>query len=160
MSSKIPNSNPWIKPNQIDYFSLDDFNPAWKKSIEEGYDINEIENDFSITLTLRRALDAFKSGTPHKLRNYSAYKNSQELLDLSYKDLNSYVSNLDKQELEEVYGASPLDIQVVKDYLKNNKDKHLPTLATYLPSTEEACASVQKTRRNTYEAKRPSRCNF
>ena len=121
MSNKIPNSNPWIKPNQIDYFSLDNFNPDYQEDVKEGVDLDEAgEIDINVTLTLRRALDAFKSGTPYKLRNYSTYKNSQELLDLSYKDLNSYVSNLDKQELEEVYGASPWDIQVVKDYLKNN----------------------------------------
>ena len=121
MSIKIPNSNPWIKPNQIDYFSLDNFNPDYQEDVKEGVDLDEAGDiDINVTLTLRRALDAFKSGTPHKLRNYSTYKNSQELLDLSYKDLNSYVSNLDKQELEEVYGASPWDIQVIKDYLKNN----------------------------------------
>ena len=121
LSNKIPNSNPWIKPNQSDYFSLDNFNPDYRESVESGKDLSEF-GDISITvkLTLRRALDEFESGLPYKLRDFSSYKNSQELLYLSYKDLNSYVSSLDDKELTEVYGASPWDIQSVKDYLKIN----------------------------------------
>jgi hypothetical protein len=121
LSSKIPNSNPWIKPNQIDYFSLDDFNPVYKKDAEEEVDLGEIGDiDINVTLTLRRNLDAFESGQSHTLRDLSSFKNSQELLDLSYKELNSYLTSLDPQRLTDVYGASPFDIQVVKDYLKNN----------------------------------------
>jgi len=122
LSTKIPNTNQWIKPNQIDYFSLDDFNPDYKKAIEEGADFGEIGDiDFNVSLTLRRALDAFESDIyPFNLKNYSDYKNSQELLELSYQDLNSYVSSLDAQELIEVYGASPWDIYVVENYLKLN----------------------------------------
>ena len=117
MSSKIPNSNLWIQPNQIDHFSLSDFNPAYRESVEGGVDLDEIKDiDINVTLILRRAIDARAS----KPRNYNAYKNSQELLGLSYKELNSYVSNLDEQELEEVYGASPEDIQIVKHYLNLN----------------------------------------
>ncbi|MDA7677119.1 hypothetical protein N8563_01215 [bacterium] len=122
MSSKILNSNPWIQPNQVDHFSLDDFNPVVNDYLSKAKSFSEYgDTTLNIELTLRRNLDAFESGQRNSLRDLSSFKKSNELLDLSYQELNSYLSGLDHQRLIDVYGASPWDIQNVKDFLKINK---------------------------------------
>ena len=121
MSAKIPNSNPWIQPNQVDYFSLNDFSPVVSNSLSQAKSFSELgDKYFDVELTLRRNLDAFESGQSHLLRDLSSFKKSKELLNLSYQELNSYLSSLGPQRLIDVYGASPWDIQVVKDFLKIN----------------------------------------
>ena len=132
MSVKIPNSNPWIQPNQVDHFSLNDISPVIRDSLPQAKSFSEIgDKHFDIELTLRRNLDAYESGQLHTLRDLSSFKNSQELLNLSYQELNSYLTSLDPQSLTDVYGASPWDIKAVKGFLKinnlniTNEDEHI-----------------------------------
>ena len=74
MSIKIPNSNPWIKPNQIDYFSLDNNNPVYQEKVKEGVDLGEVGDiDINVTLTLRRNLNSCITINLHQKRGSLPY---------------------------------------------------------------------------------------
>ena len=128
---QIPNSNPWIKPDQINYFQLSDLNlnkaDQLRKALESGPSGFSSDHDsVKITLTLRRALPKHLAAALEQSKFETVYT-SEELLALSYQDQIEYISKLTDDDLISLYGASDHDINAVKAFLQSHKASQINT---------------------------------
>ena len=123
-SARIPNSNPWIRPDQQSYFQLDELIPEARdlyEDLQKGENaFFDEENVFTIELILkRREVDrsAVESSGQY---SFQRFYDTDELLSLSYQELQSYTSQLSEQDLIDLYGADEQTIQDVVGFLQRS----------------------------------------
>lgn len=134
--ARIPNSNPWINADQTSFVDRAELNPKFIKSYEESlFDINEAPADLAnikikVLLVLNRREVDHTAVEQSRRYKFDRFYDANELLSLSYKDLHQYTNSLTKEDLTELYGADPADIDTVIDFLTRSGATNIDTTAT------------------------------
>ncbi|MDP4706960.1 MAG: hypothetical protein NWR94_01960, partial [Cyanobium sp. MAG_237] len=92
-SARIPNSNPWVRPDQKTFFQLDDLMPEVAKQYQQlqkgkGAEIEDLSLRVDLVLN-RREVDAKEVEKSGKY-SFGKFYDTDELLGLSYQELQSY----------------------------------------------------------------------
>ena len=122
-SARIPNSNPWVRPDQKTFFQLDDLMPEVAKQYQQlqkgkGAEIEDLNLRVDLVLN-RREVDAKEVEKSGKY-SFGKFYDTDELLGLSYQELQSYTSQLSNKDLNQLYGADKKSIQSVVEFLKRS----------------------------------------
>jgi subtilase family serine protease len=122
-SARIPNSNPWVRPDQKTFFQLDDLMPEVAKQYQQlqkgkGAEIEDLSLRVDLVLN-RREVDAKEVEKSGKY-SFGKFYDTDELLGLSYQELQSYTSQLSNKDLNQLYGADKKSIQSVVEFLKRS----------------------------------------
>ena len=122
-SARIPNSNPWLRPDQKTFFQLDDLAPEVAKQykqLQRGKGANTPDLMLTIDLILkRREVDA-KTVEKSSKYNFDRFYDTDELLGLSYQELQTYTSQLSDKDITRLYGAERKSVKSVKEFLRNS----------------------------------------
>ena len=122
-SARIPNSNPWVRPDQKTFFQLDDLMPEVAKQykqLQKGKGAETEGLNLSVDLVLnRRKVDA-KAIEKSGKYSFDKFYDTDKLLGLSYQELQAYTSELSNKDLNQLYGADRKSIQSVVEFLKRS----------------------------------------
>ena len=121
--TRIPNSNPWINADQTSFVTRSDLDPEALKNYQDELAyfeahpqvFGDLELEISLVLN-RREVDhaAIEKSDQYKIERFY---DANELTSLSYKDLYQYTKSLSQQDLTDLYGADPTDIEAVVGFL-------------------------------------------
>jgi len=121
--TRIPNSNPWINADQTSFVTRSDLDPDALKNYQDELAyfeahpevLGDLELEISLILN-RREVDhaAIEKSDQYKIERFY---DANELTSLSYRDLYQYTNSLSQQDLIDLYGADPADIEAVVGFL-------------------------------------------
>uniref|UniRef100_UPI00020031F0 S8 family serine peptidase n=1 Tax=Synechococcus sp. CB0205 TaxID=232363 RepID=UPI00020031F0 len=123
--TRIPNSNPWINADQTSFLTESDLNPQYLESYKEALiDPSTIpeneEYQLEVALVLNRREVDHTAVEQSGQYSFDNFYDANELLYLSYKDLHEYTEHLSPNDLTELYGADPADLDAVVDFLNRS----------------------------------------
>ena len=129
-SARIPNSNPWVRPDQKTFFQLDDLVPEAAKlynQLQKGKGAEIEDQTLKIDLILnRREVDA-KAVEKSGKYSFDKFYQADEILGLSYQELQAYTSQLSNKDLTQLYGSDNKSIKAVKKFLRRSGATNIDT---------------------------------